>query len=176
VLFTKFDALYDDEFAELMSKGVSRKDAEALAPQHAKEAFANGPQLKLLYNRKGNQRPPRCHICLPGKSTNSRAANQFAAYPRTGTFRYGQGWCRLRAPYRTHSWNFEWWHTQTAVCLNSADDLGVMHEICSRKVTLQILPIYDKRWLTVFRDHLHCISTPPRQSHRVYLGKPTVRS
>ncbi|KAG2117656.1 hypothetical protein BD769DRAFT_1049087 [Suillus cothurnatus] len=47
VLFTKFDALYDDEFAELM------------------KAFANGPQLKLLYNRKGNQRPPRCHICLP---------------------------------------------------------------------------------------------------------------
>ncbi|KAG2039284.1 hypothetical protein BDR03DRAFT_952451 [Suillus americanus] len=65
VLFTKFDALYDDEFAELMSEGLSRKDAEALVPQHAKEAFANGPQLKLLYNRKGNQRPPRCHICLP---------------------------------------------------------------------------------------------------------------
>ncbi|KAG2339616.1 hypothetical protein BDR05DRAFT_917021 [Suillus weaverae] len=65
VLFTKFDALYDDEFAELIRKGVSRKDAEALAPQHAKEAFASGPQLKLLYNRKGNQRPPRCHICLP---------------------------------------------------------------------------------------------------------------
>jgi GTP-binding protein EngB required for normal cell division len=65
VLFTKFDALYDDEFAELISKGVSRKDAEALAPQHAKEAFANGPQLKLLYNHKGNQRPPKCHICLP---------------------------------------------------------------------------------------------------------------
>ncbi|KAG2037941.1 hypothetical protein BDR03DRAFT_354923 [Suillus americanus] len=65
VLFTKFDALYDDEFAELISKGVSRKDAEALAPQHAKEAFANGPQLKLLYNRKGKQHPPRCHICLP---------------------------------------------------------------------------------------------------------------
>ncbi|KIK37747.1 hypothetical protein CY34DRAFT_92234 [Suillus luteus UH-Slu-Lm8-n1] len=65
VLFTKFDALYDDEFAELISKGVSRKDAEVLAPQHAKEAFANGPQLKLLYSRKGKQRPPRCHICLP---------------------------------------------------------------------------------------------------------------
>jgi hypothetical protein len=65
VLFTKFDALYDDEFAELISQGVSRKDAEVLAPQHAKEAFANGPQLKLLYNRKSNQRPPRCHICLP---------------------------------------------------------------------------------------------------------------
>ncbi|KAG2059315.1 era-like GTP-binding protein [Suillus hirtellus] len=64
-LFTKFDALYDDEFAELISKGVSRKDAQALASQHAKEGFANGPQLKLLYNRKGNQRPPRCHICLP---------------------------------------------------------------------------------------------------------------
>ncbi|KAG1888568.1 hypothetical protein F4604DRAFT_1889510 [Suillus subluteus] len=54
VLFTKFDALYDDEFAELISQGVSRKDAEVLVPQHAKEAFANGPQLKLL-----------CHICLP---------------------------------------------------------------------------------------------------------------
>jgi hypothetical protein len=65
VLFTKFDALYDDEFAELISKGVSRKDAQALAAHHAKEAFANGPQLKLLYNRKGNHRRPRCHICLP---------------------------------------------------------------------------------------------------------------
>ncbi|KAG2115666.1 GTP-binding protein [Suillus cothurnatus] len=50
VLFTKFDALYDDEFAELICKGVSRKDAQALAAQHAKEAFADGPQLKLLYN------------------------------------------------------------------------------------------------------------------------------
>ncbi|KIK41625.1 hypothetical protein CY34DRAFT_85115 [Suillus luteus UH-Slu-Lm8-n1] len=65
VLFTKFDALYDDEFEELISKGVSRKDAEALVPQHAKEAFANGPQIKILYSRKDNQRPPRCHICLP---------------------------------------------------------------------------------------------------------------
>ncbi|KAG2037986.1 hypothetical protein BDR03DRAFT_862964 [Suillus americanus] len=65
VLFTKFDALYDDEFVELINKGVSRKDAEILAPQQAKEAFASGPQLKLLYNRKGNQRSPRCHICLP---------------------------------------------------------------------------------------------------------------
>jgi hypothetical protein len=62
VLFTKFDALYDDEFEELMSKGVSRKDAEALVPQHAKEAFANGPQVKLLYNCKDNQRPSRCHM------------------------------------------------------------------------------------------------------------------
>jgi hypothetical protein len=43
VLFTKFDALYNDEFAELISKGVSRKDAEVLAPQNAKEAFADGP-------------------------------------------------------------------------------------------------------------------------------------
>ncbi|KAG2117704.1 hypothetical protein BD769DRAFT_1050871 [Suillus cothurnatus] len=65
VLFTKFDALYDDEFAELICKGVSRKDAQALAAHHAKEAFASGPQLKLLYNRTGNRRRPRCHICLP---------------------------------------------------------------------------------------------------------------
>ncbi|KAG2115646.1 hypothetical protein BD769DRAFT_1752344 [Suillus cothurnatus] len=65
VLFTKFDALYDDEFAELICKGVSRKDAQALAVHHAKEAFASGPQLKLLYNHKGNHHHPRCHICLP---------------------------------------------------------------------------------------------------------------
>jgi hypothetical protein len=80
VLFTKFDALYDDIFEELISKGVSRKDAEVLVPQHAKEAFANGPQITLLYSRTNNQRPPKCHICLPGKLINSRAANQFAAY------------------------------------------------------------------------------------------------
>ncbi|KAG2752607.1 hypothetical protein P692DRAFT_201294744 [Suillus brevipes Sb2] len=65
VLFTKFDALYDDIFEELISKGVSRKDAEVLVPQHAKEAFANGPQINLLYSCKDNQRPPQCHICLP---------------------------------------------------------------------------------------------------------------
>ncbi|KAG1758676.1 GTP-binding protein [Suillus occidentalis] len=70
VLFTKFDALYDDEFAELISKGVSRKDAEALVPQRAKEAFADGPQLKLLYSCENNQRPPRCHICLPDMDKN----------------------------------------------------------------------------------------------------------
>jgi hypothetical protein len=99
VLFTKFDALYDDEFAELISKGVSRKDAEALVPQRAKEAFSNGPQLKLLYNRKDNQRPPRCHICLPGKLINFQAANQFVAYFCSRPFRYGQGRCRLRATY-----------------------------------------------------------------------------
>jgi hypothetical protein len=75
VLFTKFDALYDDTFEELISKGLSRKDAEVLVPQHAKEAFANGPQIKLLYSRKDNQRPPRCHICLPGKLINYRAAS-----------------------------------------------------------------------------------------------------
>ncbi|KAG2037865.1 hypothetical protein BDR03DRAFT_863065 [Suillus americanus] len=72
VLFTKFDALYDDAFAELIGKGVSRKDAEALAPQHAEAAFDNGPQLKLLYNRKGNQRPPRCHIYMDKDDADCR--------------------------------------------------------------------------------------------------------
>ncbi|KAG1780243.1 GTP-binding protein [Suillus placidus] len=65
VLFTKFDALYDDARAELISMGVSRNDAKAQAPQYAREVFANGPQLRLLYNRrKGNQRPSKCHIYL----------------------------------------------------------------------------------------------------------------
>ncbi|KAG2122097.1 hypothetical protein DEU56DRAFT_917899 [Suillus clintonianus] len=65
VLFTKFDALYDDEFVELTSKGVSRKDAQALASQQARESFDNGPQVKMLYNCEGNRRPPKCHVCLP---------------------------------------------------------------------------------------------------------------
>ncbi|KAG1719690.1 hypothetical protein EDB19DRAFT_1918619 [Suillus lakei] len=65
VLFTKFDALYDDEFAELTSKGVSRKDAEAQAAQNARKSFDNGPQVKLLYDRERGRRPPKCHICLP---------------------------------------------------------------------------------------------------------------
>ncbi|KAG1778017.1 hypothetical protein EV702DRAFT_1196818 [Suillus placidus] len=64
VLFTKFDALYDDEFAELTSKGESRENAKRLASMRIRESFMNGPQVKLLYNREGNRHPPNCHICL----------------------------------------------------------------------------------------------------------------
>ncbi|KAG2364927.1 era-like GTP-binding protein [Suillus spraguei] len=62
VLFTKFDALYDIAYAELKSKGVSMKDAQALAPMHAEESFANGPQLNFLKNVRW---PSKCHVCLP---------------------------------------------------------------------------------------------------------------
>ncbi|KAG1848827.1 era-like GTP-binding protein [Suillus tomentosus] len=62
VLFTKFDALYDVEFAKLRKEGKSRKDAKELAPTHADESFANGPQLKFLEEVRW---PPRCHVCLP---------------------------------------------------------------------------------------------------------------
>ncbi|KAG1734540.1 hypothetical protein EDD22DRAFT_1045349 [Suillus occidentalis] len=62
VLFTKFDALYDVEFAKLRKKGKSWKDAKELAPKHAEESFANGPQLQFL---KDVRHPPKCHICLP---------------------------------------------------------------------------------------------------------------
>ncbi|KAG2751841.1 GTP-binding protein [Suillus brevipes Sb2] len=62
VLFTKFDALYDVEFAKLRKKGTSWKDAKELAPKHAEDLFANGPQLQFL---KDARRPPKCHICLP---------------------------------------------------------------------------------------------------------------
>ncbi|KAG1755937.1 GTP-binding protein [Suillus lakei] len=62
VLFTKFDTLYDDARVELMSMGVSRKDAKVHAPQYAREAFANRPQLRLFYRR--GQRPPKCHVYL----------------------------------------------------------------------------------------------------------------
>ncbi|KAG2143315.1 hypothetical protein BD769DRAFT_1383278 [Suillus cothurnatus] len=62
VLFTKFDALYDDAFAELISNGTMRKDAKELAPKHAKESFVNGPQLKFL---KDVRWPPKGYVCLP---------------------------------------------------------------------------------------------------------------
>ncbi|KAG1848831.1 hypothetical protein C8R48DRAFT_392007 [Suillus tomentosus] len=62
VLFTKFDALYDVEFAKLRKEGRSWKDARKLAPEHAEESFANGPQLKFL---KEVRWPPKCHVCLP---------------------------------------------------------------------------------------------------------------
>jgi hypothetical protein len=67
VIFTKFDALYDIEYAKLKCEGVSRKDANELAPKHVRESFATGPQVKLLYDPDGNRRPPKCHVCLPGK-------------------------------------------------------------------------------------------------------------
>ncbi|KAG2135094.1 GTP-binding protein [Suillus clintonianus] len=65
VIFTKFDALYDVEFARLRKEGKSRTDAKALAPRHAEETFANGTQLKFLYHSKDIRRPPKCHVCLP---------------------------------------------------------------------------------------------------------------
>ncbi|KIK31912.1 hypothetical protein CY34DRAFT_102517 [Suillus luteus UH-Slu-Lm8-n1] len=65
VLFTKFDALYDIEFAKLEEKGTSWKDAQELAPKHAEESFDNGSQLKFLYHSKDIRRPPKCHVCLP---------------------------------------------------------------------------------------------------------------
>ncbi|KAG1760966.1 GTP-binding protein [Suillus occidentalis] len=65
VLFTKFDALYDIEFAKLEENGTSWKDAKELTPKHAEESFAKGPQLTFLYHSKEIQRPPKCHVCLP---------------------------------------------------------------------------------------------------------------
>ncbi|KAG1810391.1 GTP-binding protein [Suillus plorans] len=65
VLFTKFDALYDEAYVQLKSKGASMKVAAELAPKHAEELFVIGPQLKFLYDPKEIRRPPKCHICLP---------------------------------------------------------------------------------------------------------------
>ncbi|KAG2356374.1 hypothetical protein BDR07DRAFT_1492042 [Suillus spraguei] len=61
VLFTKFDALHDDAYMELISQGVPGKTASAQAPRQAKESFANGPQLKILKDLQ----PPKYHVCLP---------------------------------------------------------------------------------------------------------------
>jgi hypothetical protein len=74
VIFTKFDALYDVEFAKLRSEGASRKDAKELAPKHARESFAKGPQVKFLYDPERILRPPKCHVCLPGKLVNHQIA------------------------------------------------------------------------------------------------------
>ncbi|KAG1744529.1 uncharacterized protein EDB91DRAFT_1050456 [Suillus paluster] len=66
VVFTKFDALYDVEYAQLRSdEGLSWEDAQELAPKRAEESFANGPQLKFLYNVEDIGWPPKCHVCLP---------------------------------------------------------------------------------------------------------------
>ncbi|KAG1812008.1 hypothetical protein EV424DRAFT_1419387 [Suillus variegatus] len=61
VLFTKFDALYDVEYAKLRKEGRSWKDAKELAPKQAEESFPNGPQLKFL---KDVRWPPKCYVCL----------------------------------------------------------------------------------------------------------------
>ncbi|KAG1898833.1 GTP-binding protein [Suillus fuscotomentosus] len=68
ILFTKFDALYDVAFKQLKKNGTPRKDATTLAPQHAEESFANGPQLQFLNNL---PRPPKCHVCLPDMNKDS---------------------------------------------------------------------------------------------------------
>ncbi|KAG2361095.1 GTP-binding protein [Suillus spraguei] len=65
VLFTKFDALYDDAYTRLKSEGASMEEAEEQAPKRAEDLFAMGPQLRFLYHSKYLQRPPKCHICLP---------------------------------------------------------------------------------------------------------------
>ncbi|KAG1734528.1 hypothetical protein EDB19DRAFT_1156179 [Suillus lakei] len=67
VLFTKFDAFYDIEFAQLRRKGTPWKDAKELAPKLAEESFANGPQLNFF---KDVRRPPKCHVCLPNMNSD----------------------------------------------------------------------------------------------------------
>ncbi|KAG1813434.1 hypothetical protein EV424DRAFT_1541744 [Suillus variegatus] len=68
ILFTKFDALYDVEFANLRKEGKSWKDAKELAPTHAEVSFANGPQLKFF---KEVRWPPKCHVCLPNMNEDN---------------------------------------------------------------------------------------------------------
>ncbi|KAG1876034.1 era-like GTP-binding protein [Suillus tomentosus] len=70
VLFTKFDALYDEAYARLKSEGVSMKEAGRLAPKHAEDSFATGSQLKFLYHSKDIRHPPKCHICLPNMDSD----------------------------------------------------------------------------------------------------------
>ncbi|KAG2131590.1 GTP-binding protein [Suillus bovinus] len=64
VLFTKFDALYDEAYGQLRSMGKSMEEAEELAPKHAEESFANGPQLRFLYHSEKIRHPPKCHADL----------------------------------------------------------------------------------------------------------------
>ncbi|KAG2032350.1 hypothetical protein BDR03DRAFT_926846, partial [Suillus americanus] len=73
VLFTKFDALYDVAYAELKSKGASMEEAEELAPKHAENSFADGPQLKSFTNVRW---PPKCHVCLPNMDKDDADCGQ----------------------------------------------------------------------------------------------------
>lgn len=44
--------------------------AKELAPKHAEESFAKGPQLKLLYHSEKIRRPPKCHVCLSNMNSD----------------------------------------------------------------------------------------------------------
>jgi hypothetical protein len=87
MLFAKFDALYDDARAELISMGISRERCSSTAD--AREISADGLQLRLWYtHRKGNRRSPKCHTCIARKLLN--LLNWPPVYMiHSRTFRYG---------------------------------------------------------------------------------------
>lgn len=67
-IFTKFDALEDAAFGNLINEGISSEDAWKQAPARAIADFEKG-YLGDLY---GVRYPPKGHICLRGMVFYSR--------------------------------------------------------------------------------------------------------
>ncbi|OAX37551.1 hypothetical protein K503DRAFT_771375 [Rhizopogon vinicolor AM-OR11-026] len=60
-VFTKFDALWDDAFRQLKDSGLTRMESKAMAPEKAKEIFAN---MKIWDRLRETQYPPKGYVSL----------------------------------------------------------------------------------------------------------------
>ena len=66
VVFTKFDALWDDAFGQLKELGKSRMESKEKAPEKAKEIFT---KMKIWDRLHETRYPPKDFVCLTGVST-----------------------------------------------------------------------------------------------------------
>jgi len=63
VIFTKFDARYDEAFGDLEKEGVLWEEAVTLAPQRAHADF----EKKFLGSLYKKEYPPKAHVYLQGQ-------------------------------------------------------------------------------------------------------------
>ncbi|OAX31664.1 hypothetical protein K503DRAFT_703359 [Rhizopogon vinicolor AM-OR11-026] len=61
VVFTKFDALWDDAFGQLKESGFTRMESKRMAPEKAKEILTN---MKIWDRLRGTQYPPKDFVYL----------------------------------------------------------------------------------------------------------------
>ncbi|OAX33661.1 hypothetical protein K503DRAFT_748480 [Rhizopogon vinicolor AM-OR11-026] len=83
-VFTKFDALWDDAFGQLKESGLTRMESKRMAPEKAKEDFA---EMKIWDRLRETQYPPKDFVCLAGMSTHDFVCTACNLY----YFRNGQG-------------------------------------------------------------------------------------
>ncbi|OAX33231.1 hypothetical protein K503DRAFT_775825 [Rhizopogon vinicolor AM-OR11-026] len=60
-VFTKFDALWDDAYAQLKESGLTRMESKRMAPEKAKEIFTN---MKIWDRLRQTQYPPKDYVYL----------------------------------------------------------------------------------------------------------------